>query len=204
MRRRLPKHLSYDYQLKLEEVPTKHADRTPLKVVMPGIILGLLMAVLGCFELTGGMYDPEGLGYTLDADTRAPLFSHTAVDAAFIIIGLGIVIGSIVSYVRYKKIFFNGKTFSVDLRGVFGENELFREFLRGRPPENGIFPVRHFKQKQIHCRAGAPRPRKNHSALYFDRRHRHLPDLVLLRQTPQHADRHRHRRGNREKGSAGT
>ena len=102
----------------------------PLKVVMPGIILGLLMAVLGCFELTGGMYDPEGLGYTLDADTRAPLFSHTAVDAAFIIIGLGIVIGSIVSYVRYKKIFFNGKTFSVDLRGVFGENELFREFLR--------------------------------------------------------------------------
>ena len=130
MRRRLPKHLSYDYQLKLEEVPTKHADRMPLKVVMPGIILGLLMAVLGCFELTGGMYDPEGLGYTLDADTRAPLFSHTAVDAAFIIIGLGIVIGSIVSYVRYKKIFFNGKTFSVDLRGVFGENELFREFLR--------------------------------------------------------------------------
>ena len=100
MRRRLPKHLSYDYQLKLEEVPTKHADRMPLKVVMPGIILGLLMAVLGCFELTGGMYDPEGLGYTLDADTRAPLFSHTAVDAAFIIIGLGIVIGSIVSYVR--------------------------------------------------------------------------------------------------------
>ena len=100
MRRRLPKHLSYDYQLKLEEVPTKHDDRMPLKVVMPGIILGLLMAVLGCFELTGGMYDPEGLGYTLDADTRAPLFSHTAVDAAFIIIGLGIVIGSIVSYVR--------------------------------------------------------------------------------------------------------
>ena len=33
MRRRLPKHLSYDYQLKLEEVPTKHADRMPLKVV---------------------------------------------------------------------------------------------------------------------------------------------------------------------------
>ena len=130
MRRRLPKHLSYDYQLKLEEVPTKHADRMPLKVVMPGIVLGLLMAVLGCWELTGGMYDPESWGYTLDADTRAPLFSHTSVDTAFIIIGLGIVIGSIVSYVRYKKIFFNGKTFSVDLRGVFGENELFREFLR--------------------------------------------------------------------------
>ena len=51
-------------------------------------------------------------------------------DTAFIILGLGIIIGAVVSYIRYKKIFFNGKTFSVDLRGVFGENELFREFLR--------------------------------------------------------------------------
>lgn len=130
MRKKLPKHLSYDYQLKLEEMPTKHADRMPLKVVMPGIILGLLMVILGCVELAGGMYDPEGWGYTLDTDTRAPLFSHTAVDAAFIILGLGIAIGSVISHIRYKKIFFNGKTFSVDLRGVFGENELFREFLR--------------------------------------------------------------------------
>ncbi len=130
MRKKLPRHLSYDYQLKLEEVPTKHADRMPLKVVMPGIILGLLMVVLGLFELMNGMYDPEGWNYALDADTREPLFSHTAVDGAFIVLGLGVIISSIVSHIRYKKIFFNGKTFSVDLRGVFGENELFREFLR--------------------------------------------------------------------------
>ncbi len=130
MRKKLPRHLSYDYQLKLEEVPTKHADRMPLKVVMPGIILGFLMVVLGLFELMNGMYDPEGWNYALDADTREPLFSHTAVDGAFIVLGLGVIISSIVSHIRYKKIFFNGKTFSVDLRGVFGENELFREFLR--------------------------------------------------------------------------
>ena len=139
MRRRLPKHLSYDYQLKLEEVPTKHADRMPLKVVMPGIILGLLMAVLGCFELTGGMYDPEGLGYTLDADTRAPLFSHTAVDAAFIIIGLGIVIGSIVSYVRYKKIFFNGIRLRMEFFqfGILNKNKYIVELVH-RDPEKTI------------------------------------------------------------------
>ncbi len=130
MRRKLPRHLSYDYQLKLDEVPTKQADRMPLKVVMPGILLGLLMTVLGCLELAGGMYDPDSLAYALDPDIRPPLFSHTAVDAVFIILGLGVVIGSVVSHIRYKKIFFNGKTFSVDLRGVFGENELFREFLR--------------------------------------------------------------------------
>ncbi len=130
MRKKLPKHLSYDYQLKLDEVPAKQDDRMPLKVVMPGIVLGFLMAVIGLAELAGGMYDPESLGYELDPDIRPPLFSHTAVDTAFIILGLGIIIGAVVSYIRYKKIFFNGKTFSVDLRGVFGENELFREFLR--------------------------------------------------------------------------
>ena len=128
MRKKLPKHLSYDYQLKLDEVPAKQDDRMPLKVVMPGIVLGFLMAVIGLAELAGGMYDPESLGYELDPDIRPPLFSHTAVDTAFIILGLGIIIGAVVSYIRYKKIFFNGKTFSVDLRGVFGENELFREF----------------------------------------------------------------------------
>ena len=130
MRKKLPKHLSYDYRLKMDDVPAAQNDRMPLKVVMPGIVLGFLMAVIGLVELAGGMYDPESLGYELDPNIRPPLFSHTSVDTAFIILGLGIIIGAVVSYIRYKKIFFNGKTFSVDMRGVFGENELFREFLR--------------------------------------------------------------------------
>ena len=130
MRKKLPKHLSYDYQLKLDEMPTKHADRMPLKVVMPAIILGLLMLILGCFELSNGMYTTQGWTYTLDESTRPPLFDHRTVDTAFIILGLGIIISAIVCHIRYKKIFFNGKTFSVDLKGVFGENELFKEFLR--------------------------------------------------------------------------
>ncbi len=130
MRQKLPKHLSYDYQLKLEQMPTKHADRMPLKVVMPAIILGLLMFILGCFELSNGMYSTEGWVYTLDENTRPPLFDHRAVDLVFIVLGLGIIISAIVCHMRYKKIFFNGKTFSVDLKGVFGENELFKEFLR--------------------------------------------------------------------------
>ena len=130
MRKRLPRHLSYDYQLKLDEVPTKQADRLPLKVVMPAIIIGLFMALLACFELANGMYSTEGWAYTLDENTRPPLFSHTTVDTAFVILGIGIIISAIVAHMRYKKIFFNGKTFSVDMKGVFGENELFKEFLR--------------------------------------------------------------------------
>lgn len=130
MRKRLPKHLSYDYQLKLEQVPAKQSDRLPLKVVLPAIFLGFLMILLGSFELMNGMYSAGEWEYKLAADIRAPLISHTFVDFSFIIIGLGIIISSIVSHIRYKKIFFNGKNFSVDLRGVFGETEMFREFLR--------------------------------------------------------------------------
>ena len=130
MKKKLPKHLSYDYQLKLDDTPLKIADRMPLKVIMPAIVIGFIMTFISCLELSGSMYAPESMGYVITSETRPPLFSHTVVDTAFIILGLGIIIGAVVSYIRYKKIFFNGKIFSVDLHGIFTESELFREFLR--------------------------------------------------------------------------
>lgn len=127
MRQKLPKHLSYDYQLTLNDVPTHSDDRLSLKVVMPAIFLGFLMALLGLFEMFNGMYGPDKWNYQLDENVREPLFSHLSVDTAFIILGIGIIISAIVLHIRYKKIHFNGKTFSVDFRGVFGEVEMFKE-----------------------------------------------------------------------------
>lgn len=132
MKQKLPKHLSYDYQLNLDSVPTHSDDRLSLKLILPAIFLGLLMMLLAMFEMFNGMYDAgkssEGKWhYVLDANTREPLFSHLSVDFALIILGIGIIISAIVMYIRYKKIYFNGRTFSEDFRGVFGEVEMFRE-----------------------------------------------------------------------------
>ena len=127
MKQKLPKHLSYDYQLNLDSVPTYSDDRLSLKLILPAIFLGLLMTLLALFEMFNGMYEEGKWDYALDENTRAPLFSHLSVDFAFIVLGLGIIISAIVMYIRYKKIYFNGRTFSEDFRGVFGEVEMFRE-----------------------------------------------------------------------------
>ena len=163
MRKKLPRHLSYDYQLKLEEVPTKHADRMPLKVVMPGIILGFLMVVLGLFELMNGMYDPEGWNYALDADTREPLFSHTAVDGAFIVLGLGVIISSIVSHIRYKKIFLTEKPFRLICAASSAKTNCSANFcaITKACGCGWSFSVRHSQQKQVHYRARTPRSAKS-------------------------------------------
>jgi len=127
MRQKLPKHLSYNYLLALNDVPTSSNDRLSLKIILPAIFFGLLMALIGLFEMFNGMYGNGKWKYTLDENIREPLFSHFSVDTAFIILGIGIIISAIVLHIRYKKIYFNGKTFSVDFRGIFGDVEMFRE-----------------------------------------------------------------------------
>lgn len=131
MKQRFPKHLSYNYKLEIDRLPTQADDRLSLKVILPAIFIGLLMALLGVFELNNGLYNEEAAAiYKLAEDTHEPMINHMLADYSFIIIGLGIIIGAIVAYIRYKKIYFNGRIFNVDFKGVFGEVEMFSENLR--------------------------------------------------------------------------
>jgi len=131
MKQRLPKHLSYDYKLDVENLPTKISDRLSLKVVLPAIVLGFLMAFFGALDLLGYLaQNTYSANFELSEDVRPPLINHLWVDYSFIIIGLGIILSSIIAHIRYKKIYFNGRVFSVDFRGVFGDVEMFREHLR--------------------------------------------------------------------------
>lgn len=131
MKQRFPKHLSYNYKLEIDHMPAKADDRLSLKIIIPAILIGLLMTLLGIFELNNGLYN-EGAAsiYKLSEDMQAPLVSHVFADYSFIIIGLGIIAGAIIAHIRYKKIYFNGRIFNVDFKGVFGEVEMFSENLR--------------------------------------------------------------------------
>lgn len=131
MKQKFPKHLSYNYKLGIDRIPTRANDRLSLKVILPAIFIGLLMALLGVFELNNGLYD-EGTKnvYKIAKDIHQPLINHLFADYSFIILGLGIVAGAIIAHIRYKKIYFNGRTFNVDFKGVFGEVEMFSEHLR--------------------------------------------------------------------------
>lgn len=131
MKQRFPKHLSYNYKLEIDRLPAKANDRLSLKVILPAIFIGILMVLLGIFELNNGLYNEEAASvYKLADSMPEPLINHIFADYAFIIIGLGIIAGAIIAHIRYKKIYFNGRIFNVDFKGVFGEVEMFSENLR--------------------------------------------------------------------------
>ena len=130
MKQKFPKHLSYNYKLNLDNLPTKANDRLSLRVIIPAVIIGLVMALLGVFELNNVLYDGAESVFKIGKNIRQPFVGHVVADYSFIILGLGIIAGAIIAHIRYKKIYFNGRIFDVDFKGVFGEVEMFDEHLR--------------------------------------------------------------------------
>lgn len=130
MKQKFPKHLSYNYKLNLDNFPTKANDRLSLRVIVPALVVGLIMMLLGVFELNNALYTGAETVYKSARVLHQPLIGHLVADYAFIIIGLGIIAGAVIAHIRYKKIYFNGRIFDVDFKGVFGEVEMFSENLR--------------------------------------------------------------------------
>ena len=130
MKQRFPKHLSYRYKLNLENLPVRAKDRLSCKVLIAGIVIGFLMAMLGILEMTDKFRVEKDFIYPINLKSAHLHFNHLFVDYSYIIIGIGIILWTIIAYIRYKKIYFNGRTFDVDFKGVFGETELFDEHLR--------------------------------------------------------------------------
>ena len=130
MKQKFPKHLSYNYKLNIDNVPTKANDRLSLRVIVPALLVGLLMMLLGVFELNNALYTGAETIYKSARVIHQPLVGHLVADYAFILIGLGIIAGAVIAHIRYKKLYFNGRIFDVDFKGVFGEVEMFSENLR--------------------------------------------------------------------------
>ncbi|MBP5399914.1 MAG: hypothetical protein J6Y53_05855 [Alphaproteobacteria bacterium] len=130
MKQVFPKYMSHNYKLDLENFPAKANDRLSLKVVISAVVVGLLMVLIGVLEMNNKLYmeqSADSLFFTVDS---LPFLSNIFVDYAFIIVGASIVLWSLISYIRYKKIYFNGRSFDVSFKGIFGETEMFDELLR--------------------------------------------------------------------------
>ena len=49
-----PNHFSYNFELKLNKLPTKQADRIALRILFPGLLAALFLIIIGCYELISG------------------------------------------------------------------------------------------------------------------------------------------------------
>lgn len=128
-----PEHFSHSYELKIDHLPTQKSDRIALSILYPGLLFGFALIVLGLYELFNGFKSTKTL---LDdvlpkADASyAPLINPTFFDAVIILIGLGVVISLVFSYIRYKKIFFDGKNVTIIHRPVFGIKKSYKDDIK--------------------------------------------------------------------------
>ena len=126
-----PNHYSHSFVLNLDKLPTKKSDRIALHILYPGLIFGTILIVVGFYELFNGLshsrtdfdFIPENEGDVI----YQPFMNPTFFDLVIILVGAGIVLSLFLSYIRYKKIFFDGKKVQIIYRPAFGAKKVVKE-----------------------------------------------------------------------------
>lgn len=130
MNRNIPRHYSYNFKLDIDHTLSKASDRIKLRILLPGIFLGLILILLGIFELTNGLYTQNPLfknfSQTYSPDGYNSFISPLVFDVLIILLGLGIIISLILSYLRYKKIFFDGQSITMINRSSWGKKITYK------------------------------------------------------------------------------
>lgn len=134
MRSNIPEHFSHDFELKIADVPTRATDRLQLKILLPGLFFGAILFVLGLFEILNGFNQSEAIfsGVLLETSAApyAPFLNATVFDVVIMIIGLWIVSALILTNIRYKKIFYDGKNVTIIHRPAIGDKVTIRENIK--------------------------------------------------------------------------
>ncbi len=126
-------HYSFNYRLPLDKMPVKRSDRLSLKITYPGMFLGLVLVLLGGYELLSRTQGNHAARKLLPLPQTAEYHSFLNMnffDAAIAVLGFGIIVSLLMSYIRYKKIKFDGKVFEVTLRPSIGSKKTYSEPLK--------------------------------------------------------------------------
>lgn len=115
----VPDHFSSKLHFDLKKSPASVADRSSIWWSFWGCFFGLALLALGMFELLSFFGAEKESGQSL---VVVELFAFFIV-----LIGLGLFIYSIFSFVRYKKFSFDGKEFQIIYRPAVGVKHRFSE-----------------------------------------------------------------------------
>ena len=126
-------HLSHKLEFKLNKTPAKISDRVKFSILLPSFFFASLLMLIGIYELLNGFNQNiskfDKLKELTGETGYQPFINPLFFDIIFILIGVGIIIAAISSYVKYKKFYFDGKSFSSVLRPVFGKKTKWKESL---------------------------------------------------------------------------
>ncbi len=130
-------HLSHKSEFsikKLQKLPAKISDRTNWRFQLPGIIFGALLFLLGLYEMLNGFrYSNPNVAEIIPQEalpTYQPAVAPLFFDIVFILVGLGISMASVLSYIRYRKFIFDGKNMIIGDRPIFGKKRIVTESIK--------------------------------------------------------------------------
>lgn len=120
MKEEFPNHFSHQFELDINKLPAKSLDRISLKILLPGILLGFLLAALGYYDWVNGTeISPD------ESVLNIKLF-----DGVLMFIGICIILGLASAYFHYRKIYFDGKYVSVVHRAANNKTSAYKEPLK--------------------------------------------------------------------------
>ncbi len=127
-------HYSHKLEFNFSKFPAKISDRTSWRFLLPGIIFGALLFLLGLYEMLNAFdYTNPNVAEIIPLEalpTYKPFINPIVFDAVFIAVGLGIIVASICSYIRYRKFIFDGKTMIIGDRPVVGKKRIAQENIK--------------------------------------------------------------------------
>ena len=120
-----PNHFGYNFELKLNKIPTKCSDRIALSLLFPGLVVALFFIALGLYEIFYGSTPQENVSQLIE-----PWFNLTFFSIMLILLGLWTLGLLLFNYFTYKKVFFDGKKITMIYRHAFGAKTTVKESLK--------------------------------------------------------------------------
>ncbi|MBE6444965.1 MAG: hypothetical protein E7019_02760 [Alphaproteobacteria bacterium] len=131
MNENITNYFSHKLEFNLNRNPAKISDRTNWCFLLPGMIFGGLLFLLGLYEMLNGFkYTNPNVSVVAPIEENFsfdPLINPLFFDIVFMIIGLGMIVSGVFSYLRYRKFIFDGKKMFIGYRPVFGTKRIVNE-----------------------------------------------------------------------------
>ena len=127
-------HLSHKLDFNLKKPLAKISDRTSWSFLLPWIVFGTLLFLLGLYEMLHGFrYTNPSVAEIIPAEDVShfePFINPIFFDVIFMLLGLGMIVAGVASYLRYFKFIFDGKTITIIRRSALGKKIAIKEKLK--------------------------------------------------------------------------
>lgn len=128
---KVPLYFSNNLSFDLQRMKGFCTDRIRFKSLLPAIMVGVLLIILGVYEWLNVFKTEEGhLFFPLNEPISKPLISAGFFDLCFVLVGAGIIISNIINGFQYNKYRINGKDISIVKRRIFAKKKNISASLR--------------------------------------------------------------------------